>query len=227
MLPKRILCLHGDGTNAMVFAAQTRQLRCALELHGIDLVYTTGPFECEPGYGVSPFFDDCGPFYRWSPNDPRDFDGSIDAEDDISNSTIMEAGLTEMFEDLRYEYGDNVDDKSGRNTFAGILGFSSAAAVAAGILSVQQNNDEQDTFPTFPSISKDQCTQSIKVPTVSIVGKQDHWQSQVKLINTYIDSNLVTYLEFENGHKVPSKEAQVQEIVSAILNVIQKVEERS
>ncbi|KAK2030546.1 citrinin biosynthesis oxidoreductase CtnB [Colletotrichum zoysiae] len=219
----------------MIFAAQTRQLRYALEPHGVQLVYATGPFECEPGYGVSPFFDDCGPFYCWSPNDPLDFDIQDDA-DNVNDSAAMAAGVAEMLDDLRYEYGDDTND-----SFVGILGFSSAASVAAGILAAQQNNTE-DPFPTwcrfrfgvlingtgpparFSTIQGDCGKEFIKFPTVSVVGKQDQWLSQSRLLNTYIDNELMICLEFDNGHKIPSKEDQVQEIVSAILAAMHKTE---
>ncbi|KAF6806135.1 citrinin biosynthesis oxidoreductase CtnB [Colletotrichum musicola] len=243
-MSRRILCLHGDGTNAMVFAAQTRHLRRALELHGIELVYATGPFECEPGFGVSPFFDDCGPFYRWCPNDPRDVHGQIAAEDeDLAESAAMAAGITDMFEDLRYEFGhDDADGASGRDGFVGILGFSSAAAVVAGILAVQDSSSVRDLYPAwyrfrfgvlingtgpparFPTVVGGGSKQPIEVPTLSVVGKQDQWQSQSKLLNTYFDRDLLTCLEFDNGHKIPSENGQVQGMVSVILDMVRRTE---
>ncbi|KAL0930040.1 citrinin biosynthesis oxidoreductase CtnB [Colletotrichum truncatum] len=245
MLPKRILCLHGDGTNAMVFAAQTRHLRRALELHGIELVYATGPFECDPGYGVSPFFDDCGPFYRWCPNDPRDANGNGQVaaeEDDLAESAAMAAGIIDMFEDLHYEFGHDADGANSRDGFIGILGFSSAASVVAGILAVQ-NNSVEDLCPVwyrfqfgvlingtgpptrFPTIGGDGSKQPIEVPTLSVVGKQDQWQSQSKLLNTCFDRKLLTCLEFDNGHKIPSEDGQVEEMVSAILDMVHRTED--
>ncbi|KAF9871786.1 cytochrome P450 4A10 [Colletotrichum karsti] len=242
---ERILCLHGDGTNAMVFAAQTRHLRRALESHGIELIYATGPFECDPGYGVSPFFDDCGPFYRWCPNDPRDVQGRdfTTEEDDLAESAAMAAGIIDMFEDLRYEFGhDDADGENGRDGFVGILGFSSAAAVVAGILAVQDNSVE-DLCPAwyrfrfgvlingtgpparFPTIGGDAGKQPIEVPTLSVVGKQDQWQSQSRLLNTSFDRDLLTCLEFDNGHKIPSEDGQVQKMVSVILDMVRKTDQ--
>ncbi|KAK1998421.1 citrinin biosynthesis oxidoreductase CtnB [Colletotrichum falcatum] len=245
MLPRRILCLHGDGTNAMVFAAQTRHLRRALEPHGIELVYATGPFECEPGYGVSPFFDDCGPFYRWCSNDPRDgYSQATTAEDDAAESTAMAAGIVDMFQDLRYEFGHTTDGEDGRDGFVGILGFSSAAAIVAGILAVQNNGDDElcpawyrfrfgvlvnGTGPParLPIIGGGGGSKPrpIEVPTLSVVGKQDQWRGQSKLLNTYFDKDSVTCLEFDNGHKIPSEDGQVKEMASAILDMVRKTEE--
>lgn len=243
MPPRRILCLHGDGTNAMVFAAQTRHLRRALELHGIELVYATGPFECDPGYGVSPFFDDCGPFYRWCPNDPRDaVDG---AEDDLAESAAMAAGITDMFEDLRYEFGHDGESSGRDEGFVGILGFSSAAAVVAGILAVQDSSVRDlcpawyyrfrfgvlingtgppTRFPMGGGGDGNSRKQPIKLPTLSVVGRQDQWQGQSKLLNSYFDRGSLRCLEFDNGHKIPSENGQVQEMVSAILDMVRGAE---
>ncbi|TLD33516.1 hypothetical protein PspLS_00244 [Pyricularia sp. CBS 133598] len=123
-----ILCLHGDGTNASIFAAQTRHLSRALAPHNIELVHVTAPFECQAGFGVSPFFDDCGPFYRWFPRD--EFDHEVDGPSAV-------AAAVETTNDLRYEYGDD------RDAFVGILGFSSSAGIVAGILAAQNLSAEQ------------------------------------------------------------------------------------
>ncbi|GJC92765.1 citrinin biosynthesis oxydoreductase CtnB [Colletotrichum higginsianum] len=222
----------------MVFAAQTRHLKRALELHGIELIYATGPFECDPGYGVSPFFDDCGPFYRWCPNDPRDLDGQDAVEDDLTDSAAMTAGIIEMFEDLRYEFGDSINDVNSPESFIGILGFSSAAAVVAGILASQEDGSGNPfsmwhrfqfgvlingTGPPTRFSGVNGSKQPIKVPVLSVIGRQDQWQSQSKLLNTYFDRELVTCLEFDNGHKIPSEQKQVEEMVFTILKMIRPI----
>src|SRR5271169_5143167 len=59
-----ILCLHGHGTSATIFEAQTRNIRSALRSQ-FKFVYIDAPYESEPGPGVLPCFADSGPYYTW------------------------------------------------------------------------------------------------------------------------------------------------------------------
>ncbi|KAK2740855.1 citrinin biosynthesis oxidoreductase [Colletotrichum kahawae] len=229
----RILCLHGDGTNATIFAAQTRHLRRALDLQGIDLVYVTGPFECAPGYGVSPFFDDCGPFYRWSPDFYEEDNESQSC--DIDERLARGRGIIDALDDLRYEFGDGIDsniDRDGKHTFAGILGFSSSAGVVAGILAEQES--EQTVTPVWlhfnfgillngtgmplplSELSNISHTASITTPTVAVVGTNDRWQAESRRLIGCFKDDAITLFEFNNEHKVPAEQTQVEQISKAI-----------
>jgi pimeloyl-ACP methyl ester carboxylesterase len=59
----RILCLHGGGTSAYIFAVQTIRLRRLLPQY--EFIFVSGPFESVAGPGVLPYFEGMGPFYRW------------------------------------------------------------------------------------------------------------------------------------------------------------------
>ncbi|KAK1985261.1 serine hydrolase FSH [Colletotrichum cereale] len=232
----RILCLHGDGTNGTIFAAQTRHLRRALNPHGIELVYATGPYECSAGYGVSPFFDDCGPFYRWYAAEQC----PEDSDDDCANaSDTSTAGVMETFEELKYEFGDQEDPETGQDgqdTFAGILAFSSAAGIAAGVLASQRDAASDVGSPVWYRFrfgviingtgrpmqfnNTAQCGKmSIKTPTVFVIGTRDQWQGQSRSLVDYFDHKAQTCLEFENDHRVPSDPQQVEDVVNAICKV--------
>lgn len=59
----RILCLHGGGTSATIFAVQTIRLRRLLP--HFEFVFLSGPFASGPGPGVLPYFDGMDPYFRW------------------------------------------------------------------------------------------------------------------------------------------------------------------
>ncbi|KAI6351852.1 hypothetical protein MCOR25_009700 [Pyricularia grisea] len=223
----RILCLHGDGTNAAIFAAQARHLARALAPHNIELVHVTAPFECQAGFGVSPFFDDCGPFYRWFPRD--DFNPQVDGPSAV-------AAAVETANDLRYEYGDD------RDAFVGILGFSSSAGIVAGILAAQdlaakRPDLRSDVYYRFrfgviingtgmplqfldaQEGEYDWRNKPINVPTVAVIGTLDQWESQSRRIVQCFNGEVVKCFEYENDHVVPTDEKQVREIANAIVTV--------
>jgi hypothetical protein len=60
----RILCLHGGGVSGQIFRIQTARLRNALRDH-FTFFFVDAPFPAEPGPGVLPFFEGCGPYYKW------------------------------------------------------------------------------------------------------------------------------------------------------------------
>ncbi|GKT85795.1 oxidoreductase [Colletotrichum tofieldiae] len=58
----KILCLHGGGSSSTIFQIQLIRLS--------RFVFLDGPIETEPGPGVLPVFEGCGPYYRWVSDDP-------------------------------------------------------------------------------------------------------------------------------------------------------------
>ncbi|KAH0042720.1 hypothetical protein KCU78_g723, partial [Aureobasidium melanogenum] len=59
----KILCLHGSGTSADIFAAQTAMVRENLDPDEHTFHFLDAPHLWYAGPGVLPFFD--GPFYAW------------------------------------------------------------------------------------------------------------------------------------------------------------------
>ncbi|KUI66655.1 hypothetical protein VM1G_02158 [Cytospora mali] len=58
----RILCLHGMGVNAEIFALQTESLRATLPAT-YEFVFTDGPVDCDAAPGVGDIFT--GPYRCW------------------------------------------------------------------------------------------------------------------------------------------------------------------
>ncbi|KAH7346684.1 citrinin biosynthesis oxidoreductase CtnB [Rhexocercosporidium sp. MPI-PUGE-AT-0058] len=231
MSKSRILCLHGDGTNAAIFEAQTREVYKALE-PDYELVYLNAPFECEAGYGVRPFFEDCGPFFRWTREG---------ASDDGEDAHLFD-GVIDVMSDLAFEYDDC------ESAFAGILGFSSSAGVVAGILKEQSFRQTYNLSPllsmrfTFgillnghgsplslgarsESESESESDQVfavsrtgylIDIPSVHTFGRFDEWLAQSQALASCFAQDLRVCLEFENDHRVPVKPHDVRELVRGV-----------
>ena len=60
----RILCLHGGGVNAAIFAAQSRAQIKHLQ-HTFRLVWADGPFLCAPHDAIVHVYSSYAPFRRW------------------------------------------------------------------------------------------------------------------------------------------------------------------
>lgn len=230
----RILCLHGDGTNAEIFEAQLRRISQALASH-YELVCVNGPFECAPGYGVSPFFDDCGPFYRWlrledSFDEARGTDVMNLNSHGMCNQKIGD-GILDTFRDLQFEFDDDEE------AFDGILGFSSSGSVVAGILKHQQCALAGGRKPAIgfrfrfgilingqgtPVALEDgegglDCT--IKIPTVQTVGLKDEWKESSIRLNSFFDQHHMIRLDLDNDHSVPSRLEQVEQLAKTVAHI--------
>ncbi|KAF1996262.1 hypothetical protein P154DRAFT_443792 [Amniculicola lignicola CBS 123094] len=125
----RLLCLHGGGVNASIFAAQSRSLIKHLQ-HSFRLVWADGPFFCDPHSDIISVYASHAPFRRWLRWLPEH--SEIDAE-----SCIEEIGYairTAMEDDER---------EGGRGEWVGLVGFSQGAKLSASLLLEQQCREEK------------------------------------------------------------------------------------
>lgn len=125
----RILCLHGGGTNARIFTAQCRTLAPKLEPY-FRFVYAEAPFDSVPGPDVVSVYAEYGPFKRWLRAFPE--------QEEIENGAAIRA--------LDDSIGAAMaaDDKSGATgAWAGLLGFSQGAKMAASLLFRRQIRAER------------------------------------------------------------------------------------
>ncbi|KAA8576409.1 hypothetical protein EYC84_006535 [Monilinia fructicola] len=112
----RLLCLHGGGTNAVIFIMQCRALSLHLKPY-FRLVFAEAPFECGPGPDVTSVYGDFGPFKRWLGWLPEH--AVINARDEVI--AIEESIEKAMRED---------DAKGATGGWVGLLGFSQGAKIA-------------------------------------------------------------------------------------------------
>lgn len=120
----RLLCLHGGGVNAAIFAAQSRSLIKHLS-RSFRLVWADGPFLCPPHSDVIAVYGTYAPFRRWLRWLPEHPD--IDADSAIEEITYA----------LRLAMEDD-DRAGGRGEWVGLMGFSQGAKLAGSMLLEQQ-----------------------------------------------------------------------------------------
>jgi pimeloyl-ACP methyl ester carboxylesterase len=158
----RILCLHGGGTSATVFAIQTIRLRRLLP--NFEFIFLSGPFESGPGPGVLPYFEGMDPYFRWRrasrgarvpmteedleevEEDDAVVDGFLDdvlsgVKEGLSAEQILgvrnlDGKEREASWDFWSGYGKDAEDgvEGVKGPFIGVLGFSQGAGVAARLL---------------------------------------------------------------------------------------------
>ncbi|KAJ5714329.1 uncharacterized protein N7483_011510 [Penicillium malachiteum] len=113
----RILSLHGMGTNARIFAAQTAQFRSLLA-RNYEFVFVDGMIECDPAPEVSNSFE--GPYLSW-------YHSPSTAAVAVAHEAVYKA----------------IDEQG---PFDAVLGFSQGAAVAASLLVHAQIMDQKPPF---------------------------------------------------------------------------------
>ncbi|KAL9054103.1 MAG: hypothetical protein Q9162_004360 [Coniocarpon cinnabarinum] len=117
----RLLCIHGGGVTAEIFALQLRSFRAALS-STFRLVFADGPFFCNAGPGMLPVYAGMGPYRRWL--------RWIDAEH-------PEVGDDEALEEIEYKVRETMEEddaRGGKGEWVGLVGFSQGAKVSASIL---------------------------------------------------------------------------------------------
>ena len=125
----RILCLHGGGVNAAIFAAQSRSLIRHLQ-HSFRLVWADAPFLCDPHPDVVNVYGSYAPFRRWLRWQPEHTE--IDAD----------SGIDEIGYALRRAMEDD-DREGGIGEWVGLMGFSQGAKLSASLLLEQQAREER------------------------------------------------------------------------------------
>ena len=217
----RILCLHGGGTSAMIFAMQTRKIQHALRQH-FRFVFIDGPFESPPGPGVMPFFEGCGPYWRW----------------------VKTKGRSDM--EVRQLLRKTLKEDGG--PFVGVLGFSQGARLAAGIMVEQQDKGHVEgakfrfaacfngTYPAIllaqesPEASRlssdrelpawdEAYNHHIPLPSVHVHGRMDPYVRASKLLAQCFDVEAARVFEFENGHCLPTLTSDNDRVAEEILRI--------
>ncbi|UNI24528.1 hypothetical protein JDV02_010265 [Purpureocillium takamizusanense] len=141
----RILCLHGGGTNGLVFRMQCRGLVAALKPH-FRFVFAEGPFASDPHPAIVAVYGDCGPFRSWQRC--RDDDPAVTADE--SADKIAAACRAAM------EADDDDEHEGGTGPWVAVLGFSQGAKMAASLLWSQERlrrEDEEDNAATTTGTS--------------------------------------------------------------------------
>ncbi|KAI0165345.1 serine hydrolase FSH [Hypoxylon sp. FL1284] len=243
----RILCLHGGGTNAVIFRAQCRVLSRMLAPH-FRLVYAEAPWESAAGPDVLSVYAESGPFkrwLRWMPDHPE--------LDDDSTVTKIDAALQDAMD---------ADDAAGATgPFVGLLGFSQGAKMAASLLYRQQaraarlgragagsdykfavvmagraplvnldpaaarssllSRPSQIGLAGRPDLMEMAAENHVlRLPTIHVHGLADPGLDlHRELLEEYCDPDTARLVEWDGSHRIPIKASDVQPLVNQMLEV--------
>jgi predicted esterase len=232
----RILCLHGGGVTGDIFRAQARSL--IKFLPDFRLVFADGPFFCDPGPGIVPVYEDCGPFrrwLRWLPEHPE-----IDDESAV--------------DEVLYNIETCKREDEGTGPWVGLMGFSQGAKLSASLLYDQQIRVEKEgSAPTdykfavllagrsplvsFCELSRHpalvragQVSEGfdyphpsphiLRLPTIHVHGVADAGlHLHRKMLAQYHDPKTSTVIEWDGTHRVPLKKTDVEKITTEMYRV--------
>ncbi|KAI9767827.1 MAG: hypothetical protein M1839_004341 [Geoglossum umbratile] len=206
----RILCLHGGGSNAAIFHAQTRFIRHVLR-DRFEFVFVDGPFETKPGPGILPTFEDCGPYFRWAAL------GEGEDEGEATGNVLR-----------RFE------EEPGGERIVGLLGFSQGVRVVMGLLLRQQNQPQDLPEKGLMCLRFAVCAmggisppiqlletyrdETIRIPTIHVHGIHDSIYEQSKLLITrHFDARSAKVLTVDAGHHLPAKMHETNRLAEMML----------
>jgi predicted esterase len=211
-----ILCLHGGGTNSMIFHIQTIRLQRVLNA-SFEFVFLDGPLLGEPGPGVIPVFEGLEPYRRWHVK-------GVDVKPEQTVSTLQSA----MEKQRR---------KDGRG-FVGALGFSQGAKVVAGLLLEQQVRQRKEdmegqveglafgvmfngtTPPLAADLTDSEKVERISVPSLHVIGTDDPWRGEgLELYGKHFDPKTASLMEFKVGHRLPVLVQDTTKVTNEILRM--------
>jgi predicted esterase len=241
----RILCLHGGGTTGDIFRAQLRAFIAPLS--AFRLVFADAPFLCDAGPGVLPVFADEGPFRRWlrwipaahpalddgaacdeiwwQLREAMDGDGAGGGAGEwvalvgfsqgakIAASLLYEAqwrarkGLREPRPDWKFAV-----------LMAGRAPLVSLRADTDAVSGLQRAGEIYEA-PRDLGSGGDEDT-VITRPTVHVYGLQDPGLPlHRKLLDDFCSKGTTSLVEWDGGHRLPIKAADVKKVIEAIFDV--------
>lgn len=219
-----LLCLHGRGTSALIFDIQLVRLQRVLSPL-FNFILVDAPFESEPGPGVIPVFEECGPFYSWTPIREHWPDG-----------VMNERSLEVITKELEKQEAAGVE-------VVGVLSFSQGTRMASGLLHAQEKQEREHELvgkiegdvslktkfkfgvflmgacpPLVPPTDKE--TKRISIPSLHVVGAQDQWRDNgQRLKEEYFDQSKASFMELQVGHHLPVEREETLMITEEILRL--------
>lgn len=238
LLLPRLLCLHGGGTNALIFHAQCRAIRARLD-KTFRFVFINAPYFSHPGPDVESVYAEWIPFRSWKrpgyafDNDSSQF--SFTDEEEIEK--IDQCLATAMNRD---------DEAGGRGPWVGLLGFSQGANMAASLLRRQQTRkkDAQLGAPTAAvleanfrfavlmagcgpllwmryDVTGDELEREkyerLYLPTLHVHGLRDERIAKHRELVQFCRADTARVLEWDGDHRIPIKSADVAKLVDGII----------
>lgn len=229
-----ILCFHGAGTNGMIFEIQARSIIQSLKTK-FNFLFLNAPFSSLPGPGITTFFSDLKPYFRWHCDllSTERFNVGID-EIESERMTVRTMLLNEL-------------EKHGNQNIVGVMAFSQGTRVATAFcLDEELGKDIKfciiiaGTFPILPlsrhskeghgavSPRVDQGPLSpvsrLQIPSLHVRGLRDPWLPEGKrLLRTYYNEDQALTVEFNGGHQVPVANKDVEQIQKGVMKFWEQI----
>ncbi|KAM0186524.1 hypothetical protein ACHAPI_011653 [Fusarium lateritium] len=239
----RLLCLHGGGTNALIFHAQCRVIRARLGKQ-FRFVFVDAPYFSHPGPDVESVYAEWLPFRSWRRpghtfDDSRDF--SYTDKQDIDRIDRCLALALEA------------DDKAGATgAWSGLVGFSQGANLAASLLRRQQSWKRKprplaDTEPASSLYKADfrfavlmagcgpllwmrsdmmdpdelerEKRERLYLSTLHVHGLRDNRIAMHRELLEYCKAETVRLLEWDGDHRVPIRSSDVAALVEQVVEI--------
>ncbi len=229
----RLLCLHGGGSNALIFRAQCRGLRKQLRLN-FRFCFAQASYPTQPGPDVASVYRSFGPCWAWIPWPPEEADPPV-SEKLVAADRIKRSLQEAMARD---------DALGGTGEWMGLVGFSQGARVCASILSAQQwllGQDVHihwwtDAMPVFRfgilmagrgslipfSPIQPLRQDSMRIPTLHVHGLRDpRLALHRQLLENHFNSSCARVVEWNGDHRVVIKSADVGAVVRGLYVLLQ------
>ncbi|KAF1968253.1 hypothetical protein BU23DRAFT_514983 [Bimuria novae-zelandiae CBS 107.79] len=130
MVKPTLLAFHGSGSNSTIHTVQLARLARFLRPH-FEIESLSAPIPSSPGPGILPFFEGCGPYYRWIP--PND---ALAAATATPGTGPANAPTTLALQTLLIDTVTRITSSGGK--VVGLLGFSQGTRVVVGLLKAAQ-----------------------------------------------------------------------------------------
>ncbi|CVL03429.1 related to oxidoreductase [Fusarium mangiferae] len=243
LLLPRLLCLHGGGTNALIFHAQCRAIRARLD-RTFRFVFINAPYFSHPGPDVESVYAEWIPFRSWKrPGYVFDNDASqFSFTDNEEIEKIDQCLAVAMKKD---------DEAGATGPWVGLLGFSQGANMAASLLRRQQirKPDANLGTPTAAVLEANfrfavlmagcgpllwmrsdvtgdeleyEKSERLCLPTLHVHGLRDERIAKHRELVEFCRVDTARVLEWDGDHRIPIKSADVAELVDGIILTAQK-----
>ena len=206
-LPKRVLCLHGGGTNEAVLVQQTAKLRAAMKGVSFDFHEATRPYpldEVDPR--VRARFGDQGGYFNWF---GVEFDRGVESIADYV-PTLLDDSVTFRYVDAEAAL-DTLDSAiQRRGPYDALLGFSQGAILITLLTALTLRRGNRPSWranlcvcgmPVRDNSYRQLFEQPLDFPAMLAFGTADPfypWASRLRA--AYKDPTVVEYGE---GHRFP------------------------
>lgn len=211
---------------------QTRNIQAAMR-NRFEFVFIDAPFESNIGPGMSPVFDDSGPFYRWHAGESQSNHLGLSSEEQARERDIVRNYLKGLLTDCG-------------TPFVGVMAFSTGCNIATGLLLERQGLEElwgaflsfqfallfcgtrsatsHTLLPTdwMPREEVDPLLTVIKIPSVHIHGLRDPYllQSRKLFREIFSSGGNSICIEFPGGHCIPARRSDLDKIKGAINSIL-------